>query len=322
MASPDFLHKDAETELCECYVAAGAVCRLLTNSEQVIDAARDTFLLTKDPRGAAYFSIRCLVDPAAYAAPPWPKPYVRGLDHLVFASFDEGISMLADLRTRRMFGRLSTAMAADRAYCRTVIFPMLLTIIGASVGLAELHCACVAKDQNGVLLAGASGSGKSTLALALSQAGFGFLSDDRTFCSLDNGPVEAWGLPTRLKLRPEAALWFQDLRQQPSPVTPSENADLWFEPEQLNGVKRARRCRPTSLIFLEKRDGVRFALRSLSSAEALARLDRDLMAEFPPAAARRYETLRKVAAIPCWSLQYGGAPQWVAGEISQHLARL
>lgn len=322
MASLDFLHKDAETKLCEHYIAGGAVCRLSTNSEEVIDAARDTFLLTKDSRDSADFSIRCWVDRAGYAVPPWPKPYVRGLDHLVFASFDEGSSMLADLRTRRLIGRLSAAMAADRAYCRTVIFPMLLTIIGASVGIAELHCACVAREENGVLLAGASSSGKSTLALALSQQGFGFLSDDRTFCSLENGQVQAWGLPTRLKLRPEATLWFQDLRRQPPPVTSSGNADLWFEPERLTGVKRARQCRPTALIFLERLDGARFGLSPLTSAEALGRLDRDLIAEFSVAAARRYETLRKVAEIPCWSLQYGGEPQRVAQKISRHLARL
>jgi hypothetical protein len=230
--------------------------------------------------------------------------------------------MLVDLRTRRVIGRLSTAMAGDRAYCRTVIFPMLLTIISASVGIAELHCACVAKQANGVLLAGASGSGKSTLALALSQQGFAFLSDDRTLCSLENGRVQAWGLPTRLKLRPEATLWFQDLRRQRLPGTHSENADLWFEPERLNGVKRSRQCQPTALIFLERLECVAFGLSSLSSVEALSRLDRDLIAEFPAAAARRYETLRKVAEIPSWTLQYGGEPQSVAGQISQHLARL
>ena len=39
MQPPDFLHKDAETKLCEHFIAADAVCSLSTNSQQVLDAA-------------------------------------------------------------------------------------------------------------------------------------------------------------------------------------------------------------------------------------------------------------------------------------------
>jgi len=39
MPHQDFLHKDAETTLCEHYLAAGAICRLSTNSQHVLNAA-------------------------------------------------------------------------------------------------------------------------------------------------------------------------------------------------------------------------------------------------------------------------------------------
>jgi hypothetical protein len=97
--------------------------------------------------------------------------------------------MLAGPRTRRVIGRFSASMAADHSYWKTVIFPILLTTIGASVGIAELHCSGVAKKQGGLLLVVPGRSGKSTLAVALAQAGFAFLSDDRTFCSWRNGQL-------------------------------------------------------------------------------------------------------------------------------------
>jgi len=75
----------------------------------------------------------------------------------------------------------SPATAADASYWETVIFPMLLTITGGTIGSAELHCACLARGDDGLLVAGPSGSGKSTLALSLAQIGFSFLSDAETF---------------------------------------------------------------------------------------------------------------------------------------------
>ncbi len=319
MRSPDFLHKNAETELREDYIAAGAVCRLSTNSDRVLEAARETFLPLKRPR-TADFSVRFWVDESDRSQQPWPTPYVRGLGHLVFAGFDEGSSMLVDLRARRVIGRFSPAMAADCAYYKSVIFPMLMTIMGASVGVAELHCACVAKNQEALLLIGPSGAGKSTLSLALSQCGFGFVSDDRTFCSVENGEVQVWGLPTRLKLRREAAGWFPEVQE--SNLSSARNGDLWLEPEQLNGVRRVRQSRAMSVIFLEQGDSVDFRLSPMSPEETMNRISKDLMAELPDATAKRAETVQKIVELPCWLMQYGGQPQAIARDITHHLIGL
>jgi len=95
---------------------------------------------------------------------------------------------------------------------------------------------------------------------------------------------------------------------------------FWLEPEQIIGVKRVRQCRPTSLIFLDRRDTSEFRLSSMSSREALSRLESELTMELPEAAARRSRTLKGVVDLPCWLLEYGGQPQLVARQISRHLA--
>lgn len=91
--------------------------------------------------------------------------------------------MLIDLKSRRAIGRFSPEMARDASYWKRIVFPIWMGIAGPSVGVAILHCACVVKEGQGILLAGNSGSGKSTLAVAMARAGFDFLSDDWTYFS-------------------------------------------------------------------------------------------------------------------------------------------
>jgi hypothetical protein len=322
MRAGDFLCKDAETPLCEHYTAAGAICRFSTNSEPLLEAARESFLQIAGFPGSVDFSVRFWVDHRDSAQPPWPKPYVRGLDHLVFAGFDSGSSMLADLRTCRVIGRFSEGIANDRNYWKTVIFPILLTVVGASVGITELHCACVAKDQKGLLLVGPGRSGKSTLAAALAQSGFGFLSDDRTFCSWREGKLWAWGLATTLKLRCDAGAYFGELQGEKPTALHNGERGFRLDPELDLGLERVRRCEPRLLVFLERRENSTFSLTSMSPDEAAARLEEDLVEESPDAAARQMDVLRRLVDLPCRLLHYGGWPRDVAKKLAIHFGRL
>jgi hypothetical protein len=321
MGIGDFLRKDAETPLRGHYLAGGAVCSVSTNCRALLDAANETFLPLESPPPAVDFSIRFWIDDTTSAEPPWPKPYVRGLDHLVFAGFDTGSSMLADLRTRRVIGRFTLGMASDRRYWKTVIFPILLTIVAPSVGVAELHCACVAQGENGILLAGPSGSGKSTLAAALSQSGFGFLSDDRTFCSRRGSHLHAWGLPTPLKLRGEARVWFREIHNCEPTQSQKGEPVFWLEPETDLTLKRMRTCRPRVVIFLEQQHESEFRMTRVSAFEAMRRLDKDLIAASPDEVAKQSVTLAKLVGLPCWHLRYAGPPHRIARLIVEHFEK-
>jgi hypothetical protein len=311
MRRQDFLHRDVETGLCQHYLAAGAMCSLSTNCEQLLETARDTFLPVEMPQAPVDFSVRFWVDGAGVPQASWPKPYVRGLGHLVFVGFDSSSSMLADLRTRRVIGRFSLAMASDARYWKMVIFPMLLSIVAGSVGLVELHASCVAKDQRGLILAGPSRSGKSTLAMALTEAGFRLLSDDRTFCSSARGKLQAWGLPRPLKLRREAASWFEEFRdREPKDLQNGERV-FHFEPKQRSIPK----CEPQLLVFLE-RGGRGFAMAPMKKSELRSRIEADLLAEVPDAIRKQAASLDELLSLPCCLLRYGGQPQ----EIAQRLA--
>jgi hypothetical protein len=317
MTSQDFLHKSAETHLCERYMVAGAVCTLVTNSEHLLGAARKSLPAVNVPLASADFSLRFWVDNSDVAQPPWPKPYVRGSEHLVFLGFDEKSSMLADLGGRRVIGRFSAAMASDTKHWGTVIFPMLFSVLSGSLGLVELHAACVTRDQHGLVLIGPSRSGKSTLAMALIASGFRFLSDDRVFCSLKQDNLLAWGLPKPLKLRREAATWFDEFRdREPTDIQNGERV-FHHEPDRQFRGERSSECEPRALVFLERQQSSCFEIARMRRSEARTRIEMELMAEAPEALEKQAETIDHLLGLPLWRLRYGGRPQAIAEQIAR-----
>lgn len=312
MPPPDFLHKRAVTNLCKRYIAAGAVCSLSTNSERVLEAANSTFQPAEFPPEVVDLSLRFWVDDADRSQPPWPTPRVRGLDHLVFIGLDAQSSMLADLRTRHVIGRFSIAMANDAAHWRMIIFPMLLSVLAGSVGIVELHAACVARDEQGLILVGPTRSGKSTLARSLIDAGFRLLSDDRTFCSVNNAKLMAWGLPRPLKLRREAAPWFDELRDREPTDFQNGEPVFHFEPE----ARRVRNCEPRLVVFLEQQQDGGFDVKSISSSLARSCIEKDLLAEGPEAVRKQSRPLGELLSLPRCLLRYGGRPQVIAEQLA------
>jgi hypothetical protein len=313
----DFLKRGAETPLRGRYLAAGAVFEISTNSEPILAVAEECFAESTDVSSAVDCRLRLWVDPAASAGPPWPKPYFRGLDHLVFAGFDPQNSLLVNLRRRCVIGRFSPAMSADRAYWKTVIFPVLLTMVGASVGITELHCGCVARAGDGLLLAGDSGSGKSTLSLALTLDGFAYVADDRTYVSGNKGELRAWGLPTPLKLRSEAAAHFPELSGLEPSVTLNGERAFQIDPQDQLHRQCTPCCRPRWLISLERRATPEFSLSAMSPVEAAARLKRDLLPESPEATKFQWAIIDELVKQSCHLLRYGGDPRDVARALAQ-----
>jgi len=319
MSSRDFLHKNAETALCEHFVAAGAICRLTTNSEGLLRAARETFPRAVGRASHFDFSVRLWVDSADQAQPPWPKPYLRGLDHLVFAGFDRGSSFLADLHSRRVIGRFSETMSTDRKYWKTIIFPMLLSVMAGSVGIVELHSSCVASAKGGLILMGTTRSGKSTLAFALTELGLRLIADDRTFCSFHEGSLQAWGMPRPLKLRPEAAIWFQALSDR-EPVDFQNGEPVFYcDPDQSLERGPVDVCKPQTIVILELQPTSAYRLAPVSADEVRDFIEADLLAETPQAIDRQADIVHSLLGLPCSKLTFGGRPQEIAERLVHDL---
>jgi hypothetical protein len=224
------------------------------------------------------------------------------------------------LRRRRVSGRISPAVAADAVYWRTVILPTLMGIVGPSAGVTALHCACVVRDTRGLLLVGGSGSGKSTLSLALAIKGHKLLSDDWTYFSQRDRRLLAWGLPTTIKLLPDAVKHFPQLGSHNPSV--SLNGELAFnvDPEQVFGVRRVANCEPHWVFFLEREACAGFHVKEMSPAEAATRLDRNLPPQCPEAADLRRRTIEGLQCCRSWLLRYSEEPRSVAEAVADFAA--
>lgn len=301
---------------------AGVLGAIETNSAEILAAARASFCPAESTLEPPQLHFRFWADPAGTTKAPWPKPTFRGLDHLVYLGLDTQSSIMIDLKNRRAMGRLSPALAADQRRWISTIFPNLLSFIGPSVGLTELHCACVARNGKGMLLAGRSGSGKSTLTMALATQGFDFLADDWTYFSRSQQSVTAWGLIPRLKLLPSAAAYFPELGQ--CATVTSENGEQAFEidPFRNLGITSKRSCEAGTLIFLERSSVPEFALTRMPPAEAAAQLEENLLTDSPEALEPQLETIRRLVKCGAWRLRFGEDPHTVARKLAAHFIEL
>lgn len=312
--------RDLGTPLCERYVIAGAQGALLTNSEHILTAARNSFRQATAPCADPDLTLRLWIDATARGQPPWPEAHFRGLAHLVYAGFDPENSLLLDLRRRHVIGRFSPAMACDAGYWLRVIFPTALGLVSEALGLTALHCACADWDGKGLLLAGDSGSGKSTLALALAQNGFALLSDDWTYFSRAARELRAWGIVSPVKLLPDAGRYFPELQRYTPELSLNGERAYEVDPEAVFGVRRSLRCKPHWLIFLERqhRSGHRFV--RVTPQETVERLQFDLE-DLPPELAHvrreQSETILDLAGRECWTLRHNESP----GDLARILTR-
>lgn len=256
-------------------------------------------------------------------------PYFRARGNFAFARFTLADSFWFNLRTREVFGTCSPELANDHWRWRAHIFPALLGILSASIGIAPVHTACLVRDGRGVLLAGRSGTGKSTLTIAMTRRGYELLSDDWSYLSVteDGGggdAVQAWGLPVPVKLLPDASNFFPELNE--CQVDVSLNGEIAYEvfPDESFGVARSLCCRVTDVVLLERRTEPGCALHPISPNHAM----NHLRAEVEPldgalaCCYRRQLDLiqRTVDAASCRCFFFNDHPDKVAEALDEALA--
>lgn len=112
---------------------------------------------------------------------------------------------------------------------RRQALPMILQVRGHEV----LHASAVAMPQGVVALCGESGVGKSTLAYGLHRRGYRLCADDAIGFQTSGQSIRAVPLPFSIRLRPEAATFFDYDRAAASlppdhsnVLIPSDEAEL------------------------------------------------------------------------------------------------
>lgn len=299
---------------------AGARCLLSTNSHNLL---RHSVPWQSVQTSVEAHSLRMEIieDPSASQETPL-LPHFRGLRHLVFAILEPKSFLSFDLLRKCMMGVLSPASARDPHFWNAQLLPMTIGLLGTTVGVAPLHCACLDRTGSGLLVAGESGAGKSTLTAALAKRGFAVVSDDWTYVSERGGKLIAHGLFAPVKLLPETIEYFPELRH--STLRKTLNGETAYEVDlaKVFHAKSKASSTPKWVMFLERtsKPGCRFVpCRPEHLTWFLEASAEKLPRELPETTRSRSDIIRRLSSCECWILRTGEDPMRTAAAIDEFL---
>lgn len=302
------------------FLIAGTQCLLSTNSHDILQAAARWRSLKNRP-AISSFEMEVIVDPDRDGQPEQPAHF-RGNRHLVFGILPPRSFVAYDLLRRRVHAVLSSAAASDPSFWNKLLLPISVGVLGTTIGVVPLHCACLHRHGQGVLVAGVSGAGKSTLATALALRGFAFVSDDWAYVSMTNSGPVAHGLSFPIKLLPDADRFFPQLRALTP--KPSLNGEIAYEldPARSNAFRVKMSAHPRHIFFLERVSGSGCRMipcRSGYVTDFFERHAERLPDELPEAKALRSTVIQLLSACPSWILRTGESPQGTAAALDAFL---
>lgn len=301
------------------FYVAGTHCRLSTNSHDILQSVSRW----RSAHHAAFhsFEMEIIVD-CRMDNPVQHPAYFRGNGHLVFGFLPPGSFVSYDLLRRHVRAVLSPQAACDDSFWKTLLIPITIGVLGPTVGVVPLHCACLERNGRGLLIAGNSGVGKSTLAAALTQRGLAFISDDWTYFSKEQSKVIAHGLLSPIKLLPDTVHFFRELRE----LTPaiSLNGELAYEldPSRFVGSMVKNTSVPTWIFFLERtsKPGCQFVPCSSGSVRDFFEKNAErLPDELNDAKTFRTGIIETLSGLPAWILRTGESPQRTSEAIDRFI---
>jgi hypothetical protein len=282
------------------YYPAGFAVALTTNSQDVLDAAAESWGESRLEFIREPVQIRVVVQPEGSLS---PQPAFRCQRHLLAVIGDADNFAIADLD--RLFGFLlvSSQTAADHQWLRWFFLESVVYSLLEQRHVVPVHAACIARNGRGVLLCGASGAGKSTLSWACARGGWTFIADDCTWLLAGPSDREVRGRPDRARFRGDAATLFPELDGFIERARPNGKLCMEVPLSAFPQIETESRCTVGCLAFLD-RGPFAPSLRKLSAEDALELLIRD-RATFGPQTDRFHEeALRKLASLPSYRLRY------------------
>lgn len=252
----DPLLRRVEMPLTAQYYPLGFRVDVITNSEQVLAAARESWscfpakLSLQSPlQLRLQFGV---AEDSSWQCPP--APLVRAQEHLLSMMADQENFATCDLAQGFAFGWLSKGVERRRSYLRYHFLEAAALVLLAALRVTPLHAACVELAGCGMLLFGDSGAGKSTLAYACARAGWTYTTDDASYLVNGRDDRLVVGNSHQIRFRPSAAQLFPEL--QGLSVTPraAGKPSIEFPTGRHSYLKTADECRIDRIVFLNRED--------------------------------------------------------------------
>jgi hypothetical protein len=252
---PDPLRYFDEFPLRENYFPCGVPMEISTNSQAVIEAARQSWgafpkILDIDP-----IHVRIGVSESKRTNLP-PAPAILGQRGLISIIGDAENFGTCDVAAGFSFGWMTPATVADQGFFRYHFLDLMAGLLFTPPNFGVVHSACISKNGRGVLLCGHSRAGKSTLSFASAQRGWTFTTDDAVYTIRKNAERRVIGNPLLVRLRADAPSLFSQLENRA--VILRQNGEFGFEipTVDLPEIKTAFTCEIEHVVFLNRsRDG-------------------------------------------------------------------
>jgi SpoVK/Ycf46/Vps4 family AAA+-type ATPase len=217
---------------------------------------------------------------------------------------------------------LSSTNARNPRFWNALFLPVTIGLLGTTLGVVPLHCACLDRNRSGLLVAGEAGAGKSTLTAALAKQGFGVVSDDWTYISKDGEELIAHGLFAPVKLLPDTIRFFPELQNfAPKRTLNGEMAHEIDPVSVFRSVTKAHSS-PKWMLFLQRKaeSGCRFGR---CSPEYITNFFERNAEKLPPelqhASHARSEIIQSLSRCTSWILETGDGPIQTATAIDEFL---
>ena len=290
----------------------GTPIRVESNHETIVQSAQENFgrygkpLPVEPPK----FFLRLCVDPIHRAAPPWPKPSFRSLNHLFHIACGDSNFAVADLNTRMCVGFVTEAMVEDSSFFKSTFLDCLFYVLAVHHDYTPVHCSGVVSGGQGALICGVSGTGKTTLAYACAQSGLQVLSDDVVHLRIDpaSNQLRLWGRPWFLRLAPEAVDLFPELAGLQPQLRSDHEWYLEVDVENQFPGTAVVSCEPEALVFLERHRDAASRLQPLNVDSAMERLLKDIHLSETSVIERHRATLARLLQTKAYTLSYSGDP--------------
>jgi hypothetical protein len=305
----DALLYDMDLPLRGTFYPLGYAIEIITNDQDVLEAAHESFGHRRLRRGHTTVQVRIGISEGSDPNYP-PEPIRREYNHLYSLLADTDNYAVLDLKTCTNFVWLSRSALKNRLYFRyNFLEKVVYLLLGSSV-VTDIHAACVSKNGRGILLCGDSGAGKSTLAYACARAGWTYTSDDTSYLINDSRLPRVIGHSHRLRFRPTARALFPELADRELTPRMEGKASIEVPVAELPRITTANEVGIYAVVYLRRSQSTAGGVVKLPRGTATTRLRKELYSA-GEIRANHEKILEVLSDIPTYELQYSEFDQGI-----------
>jgi hypothetical protein len=297
----DALLSDMALPLRQTFFPLGFGIQILTNRQEVLDAAEVSFGHRTQTHCDTGLTIRIGIS-TSFSAQPLPAPTRRQYNHLYSMVADAENQSMLDLLTGTNFTWLNESAVIDPLYMRLNFLEKVVYLLLGARTVTDIHAGCVSRNGKGILLCGDSGAGKSTLSYACARAGWTYTSDDTCYLINESDTPRVTGHSHRVRFRPAAKKLFPELHNRAITERMEGKPSIELPIAELPVEQTAREVDIAAIVFLHRSTTQPF-LVPCPTGTVTRRMCEDLYSAGEIRAFHQ-TMLEKLAAVPTFELHY------------------